>query len=368
MTFSTSSRLYNVPMTGTGAGGSAGQANSSLQAGPGVVQPRPSLKDVAIATGLSIKTVSRALRGERNVAAATRRRVTAEAERLGVQVNDVAAGLRRKSQAMTTIGVLLGDFANPFSAQMLKGIDSVAATNQHLVLTADAQYSAETERNAIRSFLAHRVAGLIIAPASGEDLSYLTTQAAYGPAVVFVDSPPLDTEAEIDSVSATNFSSTKAGVGKLIARGLRTIGYLGHPRYGGGANERWAGYLAALEAAGIEPDRRMIQHDLVTESDGTHAAEQILSQARPDALMVDNNRLCTGVLQSSAFAKHRPELLSFDDFALAAQFGVTVIDSNPYELGRVGAKLLFERLANRNRPAQHVQVRAKVVIHTEPIY
>ncbi|WP_188896557.1 LacI family DNA-binding transcriptional regulator [Microlunatus endophyticus] len=328
---------------------------------------RPSLKDVAIATGLSIKTVSRALRGENNVAEATRKLVQTEADRLGVQVNDVAAGLRRKSQAMTSIGVLLGDFANPFSAQMLKGIDSVAATHRHLVLTADAQYSPETERNAIRSFLAHRVAGLIIAP-SGKDLSYLRTQAAYGPAVVFVDSPPPEAESASDSVTTTNFESTRTGVGRLVARGRRRIGYLGHPRGGTGANERWAGYLAALEDAGIAPDQSVIRHDLVTEADATRAAELILAAGDLDALMVDNNQLCLGVLQSPTYAKLRPETLSFDNFALAPQFGITVIDSNPYEVGRIGAQLLFGRLADPGRPPQHVRIPANLIVHDDPIY
>lgn len=331
------------------------------------LRPRPSLKDVAGATGLSIKTVSRALRGERNVADATRKLVQAEADRLGVQVNDVAAGLRRKSQAMTSIGVLLGDFANPFFAQILKGIDLVAAQNRHVVLTADAQYSAETERNAIRSFLAHRVAGLIIAP-SGEDLSYLSTEAAYGCAVVFVDSPPAGPHSALDTVTTTNFEGTKAGVERLISRGHRRIGYLGHPRAGTGANERWAGYLAALEGAGIEPDQTVIKHDLVTEADATQATEQILAQGELGALMVDNNRLCTGMLQSPAYAAARPETLSFDDLALAPQFGITVIDSNPYEVGRVGAELLFQRLADPGRPPQHVRIPANLIINDHPIY
>lgn len=353
---------YHVPMTG-------GDFHSIVgQAPPGELLPtRPSLKDVAIATGLSIKTVSRALRGEPNVAEATRQLVQTEADRLGVQVNDVAAGLRRKSQAMTSIGVLLGDFANPFFAQMLKGIDSVAAKHQHVVLTADAQYSPETERNAIRSFLAHRVAGLIIAP-SGEDLSYLSTQAAYGSAVVFVDSPPPGGEGALDSVTTTNFESTKAGVERLIRLGHRRIGYLGHPRGGTGANERWAGYLAALEEAGIEPDQTVIKHDLITEADATRAAEAILSEGEPDALMIDNNQLCAGVLQSPAYARRRPETLSFDNFTLAPQFGITVIDSNPYEVGRTGAQLLFERLADRGRAPQHVRIPANLVIHDNPIY
>jgi LacI family transcriptional regulator len=318
-------------------------------------------------TGLSIKTVSRALRGEANVADSTRQLVQNEADRLGVQVNDVAAGLRRKSQSMTSIGVMLGDFANPFFAPMLKGIDSVAAEHRHLVLTADAQNNPETERNAIRSFLAHRVAGLIIAP-SGDDLRYLASYIAYGAAVVFVDSPPLGLDGTTDSVTTTNFSSTRSGVQRLLERGHTRIGYLGHPRSGSGANERWAGYLAALKSAGRKPVRELIEHDLITELDATLAADRILSSADVDALVVDNNRLCTGLLKSRAYAERRPEVLGFDDFALAAQFGITVIDSNPYEVGRAGARLLFQRLAEPGRPPQDVQIPARLVIHESAMY
>ena len=77
-----------------------------------------------------------------------------------------AAGLLRKNQAMTTIGVTL-------------------------VLTADAQNDPELEHRAIRSFFAHRVADLIIAPV-GNDLGYLTAEAA----IVFVDSPPPGTTSQ----------------------------------------------------------------------------------------------------------------------------------------------------------------------------
>lgn len=326
-----------------------------------------SLKDVAEVTGLSIKTVSRALRGEPNVADATRRLVQQEADRLGVQVNDVAAGLRRKSRAMNSIGVLLGDLANPFFAEMLKGIDSVATQRGHVVLTADAKYSPDTEQKAIRSFLAQRVAGLIIAP-SGEDWSYLTTQTAYGAAAVFVDAPPPGMQDPMDSVTTTNFESTKAGVEWLIGRGHRRIGYLGHPRGGTGANERWGGFLAALREAGIEPDQQVIKHDLVTEADATEAAQAILAAGTLDALMVDNNQLCIGVLQSPRYAEQRPETLCFDNFRLAPQFGISVIDSNPYEVGRTGAELLFDRLADRDRPPQHIRIPADFVINDQSIY
>ena len=331
------------------------------------MRQRPRLKDVATATGLSIKTVSRVLRGEGNVAEATRQLVQAEADRLGVQVNDVAAGLRRKSQAMTSIGVMLGDFANPFFAPMLKGIDAVASEHGFLVLTADAQNNADTERRAIRSFLAHRVAGVIIAP-TGDDLHYLVNEMSYGSAVVFVDSPPLGLEGTMDAVTTTNIASTKAGVERLISRGHRRIAYLGHPRSGSGANERWAGYQAALSDAGIALDESLVRHDLITEADAVTATDHLLPDEQPDAVVVDNNRLCTGLLQSTSFPRSRPEVLGFDSFPLAAQFGITVIDSNPYEVGRAGARLLFERLASPGRPAQQIDVPATLVPHDSAVY
>ena len=320
-----------------------------------------------MATGVSIKTVSRVLRGEAHVSEATRRLVQAEADRLGVQVNDVAAGLRRKSRAMTSIGVTLGDFANPFFAPMLKGIDSVAAQQGYLVLTADAHNDPEIEQRAIRSFLAHRVAGLIIAPSS-DDLRYLADEIAYGSAVVFVDSPPLGLDGNVDSVTTTNFASMRAGVAQLIENGHRRIAYLGHPRSGSGATERWEGYRAALADAGITVEQPLVQHGLVTEQAATEAADRVFSASVPDAVVVDNNRLCTGLLQSRMFADRRPAVLGFDRFPLADEFGISTIDSDPYEVGRAGAQLLFERLRDPSRAPHQVQVEAHLVPAHSAIY
>jgi LacI family transcriptional regulator len=172
----------------------------------------------------------------------------------------------------------------------------------------------------------------------------------------------------IDSVTTTNFASTKQGVERLIARGHRRIAYLGHPRRGSGAKERWAGFLSALSAAGLQSDPGLIRHDLVTEADATHAADLVLTTAEPDAVFVDNNRLCMGLLQSRAFADRRPEVLGFDNFALAAQFGISVIDSDPFEVGRAGAQLLFERLAHPGRPPQQIEISARLIVHESSIY
>lgn len=323
---------------------------------------RPRLQDIAAATGLSIKTVSRAVRGESRVREETRARVLAEANRLGFQLNDIAAGLRRKDQSMTTVGVTLGDVSNPFFAPMLRGIHSVAAEHQHLVLSADAQNDEELEHRAIRSFFAHRVAGLIIAPI-GQDLGYLEEEASFGASIVFVDSPPPGLDARMDAVTTTNEQSTYDGVSMLVARGHRRIGYLGHPRAGSGALERWHGYERALRDAGLHVDPALVRAGLITEDEATVAADGLLAaSAPPTAVFTDNNRLCTGLLLSGEYRRSPVDVLSFDDFPLAPRFGVSVIDSRPYEVGREGARMLFERIADRTLPARRAVVPARLVV------
>lgn len=327
---------------------------------------RPRMQDIAAVTGLSIKTVSRALSGEPKVRRSTRDRVFAEAERLGFRRNDIAAGLRSTGQTMHTIGVVLGDMANPFFPPMLRGIHSVAARQGFLVLTADAETSAAVERESIQAMLAQRVAGLIIAP-TGTDFGYLKQEVEFGSAVVFIDStaPGLGT----DAVVTTNTASTRCGVEHLIGRGHRRIGYLGHPSNGYGAPKRWLGYCQALHGAGIALDLGIVRRGLQTESSAAAATTELLSLADPPtALFADNNRMTVGALQSPVYARSPVEMVGFDYFDLAAQVGVSVIDSDPYQVGRVGAELLFHRLADRSRPPTHASVRARLIVNDEPTF
>jgi LacI family transcriptional regulator len=332
-------------------------------AGP---MPRPRMKDISEATGLSIKTVSRALTGEPRVRQETRDRVLAEAKRLGFTRNEIAAGLRSTGPAMKTLGVVLGDLANPFFPPLLRGIHAVAARHGYLVVTADAEADPAVEREAIAAILAQRVAGLIIAP-TGTDFGYLRQEREFGSAIVFIDSNPLGLDA--DSVVTTNTAGTRRGVEHLIARGHRRIGYLGHPADGYGAPKRWLGYCQALRAAGIPLDERLVRRGLYTEDDAAAAATELLAaDDPPTAFFADNNRLCVGILQSTGYARTRAEVVGFDHFDLAAQLGVSVVDSNPYEVGRLGAELLFRRLVEPDRLPERATVRARLLVHDDPIF
>lgn len=327
---------------------------------------RPRMQDIADATGFTIKTVSRALADEPNVRRSTRDRILAEAERLGFRRNDIAAGLRSNERTMRTLGVVLGDLANPFFPPMLRGIHEVAARHGYLVITADAQGDPAVERQSIQAILSQRVAGLVIAP-TGTDFGYLAQEARFGSAIVFIDSTPLGLTA--DAVVTTNTAGTRAAVAHLIGRGHRRIGYLGHPPQGHGAPKRWLGYTQALRQAGLAVDDALVRRGLTTEAEACHAATGLLGlDDPPTALFADNNRMTMGVLRSPLYAVRRPEVVGFDHFDLAPQLGISVVDSDPFRVGSAGADLLFRRLADRTQPPMQTTVRAKLIVHDRPTF
>lgn len=327
---------------------------------------RPRMQDIADATGVTIKTVSRALSGAPNVRASTRERVLAEAARLGFRRNDIAAGLRSAGQTMKTIGVVLGDLANPFFPPMLRGIHQIAAEHGYLVISADAQGDSEVERESIQTILAQRVAGLIISP-TGTDFGYLASEAEFGSAIVFIDSAPLGLTA--DAVTTTNTASTRHAVAHLIGRGHRRIGYVGHPAQGYGAPKRWNGYCQALRHAGITVDSDLVRRGLTTEAEAARAADELLALPDPPtALFADNNRMTVGILQSPGYAAHNPEVVGFDHFDLAPELGISVVDSDPFRVGSAGAELLFRRLSDRDRPPTQTTVRARLIVHDQPTF
>lgn len=327
---------------------------------------RPRMQDIADVTGFTVKTVSRALSGEPNVRATTREAVLAEAMRIGFQRNDIAAGLRRTGQRMSTVGVMLSDLSNPFFPPLLRGIHAVAAEHGFPIIVAEAAGDASLERAAIEGLLAQRVSGLIVAP-TGTDFAYLANELHFGSVLVFVDSTPLGSAA--DTVTTANDVSTHEVIAGLIARGHRRIAFLGHPDAGYGAPLRWEGYLAALREAGIEPDMSIVRRGLTAEAEATAAVDAIFAgEDLPTAVFADNNRLTVGILKSGAYARHAFAMASFDSLDFADQFGVTTIDSRPLEVGRAGAELFFRRLAAPELPPLRAHVEAHIHWGGTPLF
>src|SRR5579883_80376 len=120
------------------------------------------LKDIAERAGVSMMTVSKALRGAPDVAESTRTRLKLLAQQMGYVPDSTAQGLRNGRTRI--FGLVIPSMANPIFARLVLAIQERAYEMGYDVLLGFTLYNVEREESWIRRFLSRRVDGLLIAP------------------------------------------------------------------------------------------------------------------------------------------------------------------------------------------------------------
>src|ERR1700722_445799 len=209
-------------------------------------RPQTTMNDLAVAAGVSLKTVSRVINGEPGVTPATLRKVEAAIEALGYQRNDLAASLR-SGVGSNTIGLVIEDVANPFYARVAQAVEDIAREHSSLLITTSAREDPSRERELVTALLRRRVDALLIVPA-GPDHRYIA-QAGFVGHTVFLDRPPAKTDA--DTVLVDTSAGAQLDVNNLLEQGHRQIAIVADSHGLDTAGERLAGYTHAFELAGL---------------------------------------------------------------------------------------------------------------------
>jgi LacI family transcriptional regulator len=318
---------------------------------------RPTMRDVAARAGVSLKTVSRVVNGEPGVSDELAARVQRAVEELDFRPNVGASSLRRSGGKTATLGLLLEDVSNPWSASLQRAVEDVAIPRGVMVFSASLDEDPARERELARAFSSRRADGLIIAPASN-DQSYLAGELRAGVAIVCVDREA--SNLAVDSVLTTNTTGSAEAVRHLAAAGHRRIGYLGDRSTIATARQRYQGYCDALAGLRLPLDPSIVVHDLADASVADGAVTSILTRPDPPtALFTSQNLVTIGSIRGlrRLGMERAIALVGFDDFPLADLVipGITVVAQDPTAIGRTAAKILFDRLAGDTRPpAAHV--------------
>jgi LacI family transcriptional regulator len=327
------------------------------------LRQRATIRDVAALAGVGLKTVSRVINGEPGVSPELTARVRDAADRLDFRPNLGARSLRRAGGKTATIGLLLEDVSNPFSAAIQRAIENVARSRGVAVFSASVDEDPERERALVSAFVARRVDGLVMVPA-GRDQSYLLNEVRAGLSLVFVDRAPAYLDGDV--VLAANQSGAEDAVRHLVERGHRRIAYLGDLLTISTARDRHAGYEAGLRAAGIPIDPDLVRHDL-HDSDLADAAAADLLRRRepPTAIFASQNLVTIGAVRAlrSAGRQHDVALVGFDEVPLAdlLEPGLTVVAQDVLEIGRLAAEQLFRRLDGDRSPTVRQVVPTRLI-------
>ncbi|MFF3097895.1 LacI family DNA-binding transcriptional regulator [Streptomyces cyaneofuscatus] len=314
---------------------------------------RPTLEEVAARAGVGRGTASRVINGSPRVSEATREAVEAAVAELGYVPNRAAralAGNRTDAIALVVPEPETRFFAEPYFSAIVRGVGAALAdTEMQLLLTLAGN---DRERRRLAQYLtAHRVDGVLLVAVHADDpLPELLEQLGM-PCVI---SGARHANEPLASVDSDNFDGARAAVEHLITRGRRSVATITGRLEVYGAQRRLDGYRAALAAAGLPPDERLIAPADFTEEGGARAMRELLAR-RPhlDAVFAASDVMAAGARQVLREADRRiPEdvaLIGFDDSVVARHMhpALTSVRQPIEEMGRRMAQLLLEEIAGR---------------------
>ena len=327
------------------------------QPGPGdPLAKRATLRDVARVAGVSRSTASRALSRQGYVAATVRRRVEQVAEGIGYVPDATAQYL--KSQVSNSIGVLVSDLSNSFYADLAAGVSQQARRRGCHMMLIDNRGVGTAESGVAQTFVSLRLAGAIVTPVSADLGEVLRRQRL---PVVEVDRQ--FAAGTCDAVVVDNRDQAQEVTRILIGLGHRRIALLIDETDWTTGRDRRAGYVAALEQAGlpIEPDL-VVPSGWDVHAAGSAARALLTTTNPPTAVFAVNNVLAEGVWRTARELRlsipDQLSLVSFDDAPWMSMVdpGVSAVAQDVLRLGATALDLLLERVAAPAAPARTVVV------------
>ncbi|MEV4146816.1 LacI family DNA-binding transcriptional regulator [Amycolatopsis sp. NPDC049691] len=244
---------------------------------------RVTIRDVAARAGVSVATVSKVINERYGVSAATLAKVRAVIEELGYEASLVAQSLR--NHRTNVIGILVADL-EPFSTELLKGAaDAIRGSGFELVVYSAGGRTGDPsgwEKRYLSRLSGTLVDGaVLVTPA-------VSLEAVPGTPVVAVD--PHTGPSHLPTIDSDNLRGAQLATEHLLDLGHRRIGFLaGRPDLES-ASLRKAGYLRALEAAGVPADESLIRigaYDPEVSAASAHAL--LTGPDRPTAVFAAND-------------------------------------------------------------------------------
>ena len=312
------------------------------------------LKDIAEQTGVSVNTVSRALKGKSDIGKETSRRIRRVAKDLGYVPHAGAVSLRSKTTK--TIGVIVTYLDNPFYARILKGINDAIAESGYTVMTWENSEDIKKEQHILRILASYRVAGSIIVPASNleNDFDYDTLKM---PHLTIVRKGNLNTKSYF---VVNSFKSGQIIANHFLQTGRKKPAFLGLDLRVSCESDRLSGYRERLEKEALVLHDTNI-HKCFPSSQAAYQTIKTWMKDKPDfdAIFVSTDQLAFGVLRAFyALGVEVPDdiaVVGHDDVENAQFFtpSLTTVRVPKYKLGVESATCLINMIQNDEKNSKN---------------
>ena len=328
------------------------------------------MKDIARMLGVSVATVSRALKDSPSISKARREQIQQFAREHNYLPNLVAEQLRNSQKSpLRLIGVIVPELVHYYFSSILDGIESEASKRGYRLLVSSSHESAETEKEICESFYRNKVCGIIVSQAKNTtNYDHFIHLHDVGVPLVFYDRicPAINAH----RVVVDDYKGAFRAVSYLIETGCRRIAFYGTSTDLVIGMNRYNGYKDALYHHGLELDE-----SLVKLCDNFGDAQLITPmmlhmENRPDAFFAVNDETAIGILEVVKKMDFKvPQEISICGFTnnLSAQVcepPLTTMSQDGTQMGHQAADILIS-LVEGTLPGNHAEkrlVRTKLVV------
>lgn len=306
------------------------------------------MKDLARELGVSIATVSRALRSSPEIGLEMQAKVKELAKRLNYRPNPFAQSLRK--EAPRVIGVVVPNLVTHYYSAVLDGIEQEAKKEGYSVISANTHENSDAEVKAIDNFISLHVEGIIACLAQDTtDYSHFEEISSMGIPLVFFGRTCLSDK--FSCVMANGDEAAQEATQHLLDTGSRRIAFIGGPNHLDMVKRRKHGYLEALRENRVPIERELVVCEKIDYDWALEATIKLLEmENRPDAILAFNDIITfaafTAIKQKGLDIPKDVALIGFTDDVHAKYVTpkMSAIEDQSFEMGVQSCKLLLKSI------------------------
>lgn len=331
------------------------------------------LKQIAEELGISVATVSKALKEYSDVSKRTRALVRETAHRLNYKPNSFAVNLRTKESK--TIGIIIPEIVHHFFSSVIKGIVSQAEKKGYLVIMLQSNESYDLEKKQLDLLISKRVDGILISLANGtgnfDHIKNVISQDI--PLVMF------DKIAKVVNCSKVIVDDRKAAymaTQYLINIGCKKIAHFRGPLLPQNSIDRFLGYKQALLDNNIKYDSSLVYINECSDKsfeEGKKNAKQLLKDHKDvDGIFINTDLVAIGAmtlfLEKGIKIPEQINIVGFSNWFMSSVISpsLTTVDQPGFKMGKKAFKILYKEMMakkkNKNFDYKQVVLDTELVI------
>ena len=308
------------------------------------------MKDIARELGISVATVSRALKDSPRISEERRRMIQQYAREHNFYPNILGAALRHaRVTPSKVIGVIVPEITHYYFSSILTGIEEAAMARGYYIMMALSNEQYEREARICDMFHRLKLCGVVVSQAK-DTKNYDHFQKLLDSNIPIVFYDRICTGVNASRVVVDDYMGALNAVNYLIETGCRRIAFYGGPTQLEISKNRFNGYKDALLKAGLPYDEKMTRI-----CDNRQDAELITpdlfdGDSYPDAFFAVNDDTAIGILYTvKRMGLRVPEDISICGFtngqrAVACDPMLTTVEQRGKRVGEEAAEILIDKV------------------------